>query len=355
MTPRRRNPENEDLPKWLNKVGRGGYEYTRPTDKKRFYMGRDREYAIHTAKGLNAIYIPQLLTKRVLGRGLSLDDFLDSHFETIMAERELAEITKVDYRQKLVHIRQAFGPDTPDQQTVRTIADFLDGYPKTQSNRYRALLSIIWRYAVAKGWASHNPVAETIPKKERVKRKRLTLADYRAIWTQGTSEQRNAFDLALYTLQARSTLVNIRRQDFKDGVLKVSRSKTGVRIKIHVTRQLQAVIDRCRSDGVFSHWLLHRPGGSRRRQMVGQKLRPETLSRWFQDARDKTYLYDDLPTLECPSFHEIRSLGAHLMEQAGIDKAIIQALLGHKEAKITELYLDRHEQRWIEVTGGPEL
>ena len=89
--------------------------------------------------------------------------------------------------------------------------------------------------------------------------------------------------------------------------------------------------------------------------MVGQKLRPETLSRWFQDARDKTYLFEDLPTLECPSFHEIRSLGAHLMEQAGIDRAIIQALLGHKQAKMTELYLDRYEQRWIEVTGGLEL
>ena len=176
MSPRRRNPENEDLPDNLHKVGRGGYEYTRPTDKKRFYQGRDREAAKVAAAGLNAIYVHEHLIQRVHGHGLSLNDFLDAYFEAIMDERELAMATKRDYRQKLVHIRQAFGPDTPDQQTVRTIATFLGGYPRTQSNRYRALLSIIWRYAVAKGWASHNPVAKTIPKKERVKRKRLTLA-----------------------------------------------------------------------------------------------------------------------------------------------------------------------------------
>ncbi len=43
------------------------------------------------------------------------------------------------------------------------------------------------------------------------------------------------------------------------------------------------------------------------------------------------------------------------MEQAGYDKPVIQALLGHKQTRMTELYLDRYEQRWIEVTGELEL
>ncbi len=237
------------------------------------------------------------------------------------------------------------------------ISNFLEGFPAVQSNRYRALLRTLLQYAIGKGrrtLAARNPVDGTIPELERVKRQRLTLEAFRAIWEAADPHQRSAFDLALHTLQARRTLVNIRRADISSEVLHVSRSKTGVKIKIHIGRSLATIIDGCLQGDVISPWLLHQPVHTRK-NLIAQKLAPATLSRWFMRVRDRTKLYDHLEPAERPTFHEIRSLGAHLMEQASYDKAVIQALLGHKQTRMTELYLDRHEQRWVEVTGGLEL
>ena len=156
------------------------------------------------------------------------------------------------------------------------------------------------------------------------------------------------------SLSITTTLASIRRADISDDILHVARSKTGVKIKIHIGRSLATIIDRCLDGDLISPWLLHQPVSANKNR-IAQKLAPATLSRWFMRVRDRSKLYAHLQPLERPSFHEIRSLGAHLMEQAGYDKAVIQALLGHKQARMTELYLDRYEQRWIEVTGGLEL
>ena len=53
---------------------------------------------------------------------------------------------------------------------------------------------------------------------------------------------------------------------------------------------------------------------------------------------------------EKPSFHKIRSLGAHLYDEQG-SKAQSQALLAHADEKMTEHYLEGHKIVWNEVNG----
>lgn len=58
-------------------------------------------------------------------------------------------------------------------------------------------------------------------------------------------------------------------------------------------------------------------------------------------------MFADIPEEQRPTFHEIRSLGARLYEAQGIDP---QALLGHKDRRMTEVYTDERKVEWQEVT-----
>ncbi len=54
-------------------------------------------------------------------------------------------------------------------------------------------------------------------------------------------------------------------------------------------------------------------------------------------------------SIEKPTFHEIRALGADLARKSGWPEREIQKLLGHKTISMTEKYLDRHEINWDKI------
>ena len=354
MSPRRRNPENEDLPAFLYTTVRGGYEYTRPTDKKRFYMGRDRQKAIETALQLNIILLEEREQNRildVLGRGRLVNDFLDKHYKELLKERQLAVTTIKDYDQKLWHVRMRLGKSVLAHVTVLQIAEFLDSYPPVQSNRYRALLSIIWRYSMAKGWVQHNVVLDTLAKRERVKRQRLTMDAFRAIHARAQPLIANAMDIGLITLQRRGDLVRLRWTDIKDGYLYVKQQKTSRPLRIKIDKLLGDILTRCKSDGVLSPWVLHHGYVKRNRTLLGTQVTPEYVSKGFQRARERAELYKELEPLAKPSFHEVRALGAEFYRKNHVSQKQIQDLLGHTNERTSKVYLSRHapEVPWIEI------
>jgi integrase len=71
---------------------------------------------------------------------------------------------------------------------------------------------------------------------------------------------------------------------------------------------------------------------------VGSPVRVISLSSEFARLRDIVGIAGDNP----PTLHEVRSLAARLYtERHG--KAFANALLGHKSAQMTELYLDERD------------
>lgn len=86
------------------------------------------------------------------------------------------------------------------------IANFMDALPATAANRYRSLLSIIRRHAVAKGLMDSNPVEKTLPRTVEIQRTRLSLNGYKAIQEQAEPFLRNAMDLSLVTLRRRKAI-----------------------------------------------------------------------------------------------------------------------------------------------------
>ncbi len=125
-------------------------------------------------------------------------------------------------------------------------------------------------------------------------------------------------------------------------------------IKIAVGTSLKMALKRC-EDGINSPYLIHRlpdrSSPSEKKSHHTQVL-PKYLSDRFAAARDKTGLFETMPELERPTFHEIRSLGIKLYENNGYDA---QKLAGHTERKMTELYKEGHGIEWTKADANLEI
>lgn len=194
--------------------------------------------------------------------------------------------------------------------------------------------------------ASRNPVA-------KVKRKRLTLEEWKVIFEHASRmppAAQNSMLLALVTGQRIGDIVKFKFSDIWDDHLHVMQSKTGAKIAIPLSLRLDAidmslreVVARCR-DRVISKYLVHHTvaHGS---AIPGGKLPENSVSRYFYTARDSsdlTFPKEGSP----PSFHEQRSLSSRLYKKQGID---VKTLLGHSTDEMSEEYADDRGLDWKSV------
>ncbi len=358
MAPRPKDPKNADLPKNLT-PNRNIFIYRRP-DGRFYSLGTCRERAIALAKQLNAHYAERNALFDRITDGDEIKHPTFSEFVAEFGQRDLralglSETTLKEYQRMLGHVNRHFAGLAPDDITTQHVAHFLRGYPPRASRAYRSLLLLVFKHAKSEGVRSgENPVVDTIRRPMVVQRERLSARQYRAVWEKAAPHIQNAMDLALYTLQRREDIARLRFADYRDGHLWVRPHKVekyGVALRIAVHEELAAVIARCR-DGILSPWMVHQPQTANKARR-GKKLAPASLSRGFKEARDAAdpALFPQDPAKR-PSFHEIRGLGAKQLRDAGIDP---QALLGHRDAETTRLYLDRHEIRWITVSARVSL
>ncbi|MCO8163311.1 tyrosine-type recombinase/integrase [Pseudomonas sp. 21LCFQ010] len=159
-------------------------------------------------------------------------------------------------------------------------------------------------------------------------------------------------ELAVLTGQRRDDIASMLFKDERDGFLHVVQSKTKTRLRISTALRLESlnlelgtVIKQCR-DRVLSQHLVHHTRTVSRAK-AGSPIVLDTLSREFAAARDRAaaklgIVLGNSP----PTFHEMRSLAARLHDAEGRDP---QALLGHRSAKMTDLYRDSRGAEWIDV------
>lgn len=356
MSPRPRKPGNGGLPANLYPNGKY-YRYRRPDDGTWHQMGTDKAKAIQAARTLNTrLTVHDDLTGRVMGAQLTLAAFIVVYQTEILPPRKLAKATLDLYAVRLRQIVARLGSLPVDGVTIAHVAAYLDSLSARSSNQTRAILADVFAHAVAKGLCPDNPAALTIPRIEEVARKRHTLEGLMAIRAEAEGWLQNAIDLALVTAQRRGDILAMRFDDVRDGYLhviqhKTARSSDAGYLRILVTQQRKAVIDRCR-DNVPSPYLIHRkPERTSQAQQKGKahwtKIEEGYLSRAFKAAREKANAYPGLTDAQQPGFHEIRALAIHLMKKAGKDA---QGLAGQADQKTTKNYLAGHDDIiWTEV------
>lgn len=389
LIPRHRRSGGRDVVYWYWRDPRDGQE-------KPLKCPDDRATAIRRARELNALISRQLADdivtgiiqapeRRAAGTPFSAHAI---HCLTLAEARGLA-VNTMKSRKSLTNAAAAWFRDTPLHQIgVPEVAALLRHYTDQGKDRLaqalRAVLIDIWNEAKRDGLlpAEHPNVAEiTRRPAAKVNRARLTLDEFRAILQQAEAlaDSRgpwiaNSLLLALVTGQRREDLALARfrrgkdwdaawqafqRGDktavpypyIEDGHFWVIQQKTGAMVRIPLSLRLEAIglsvgdiIDRCR-DNVASRWLIHHsvPTGNAPR---GTAVWKDTISRGFADARNRAGL--EWPSKTPPTYHELRSLSERLYKAQGIDT---QALLGHRHARMTEIYNDPRQAEWTTVSA----
>ena len=227
--------------------------------------------------------------------------------------------------------------------TVAMCAELIESRSKTAraAEAIRTRLVHICRRAQQLGWMDSNPAEITASPKVTVKRGRLTLDSFRAIYeaAPGVSAWlQRAMRYGLVLGADRLTISGLTRSNVGDELLTYRRQKTGAWIAVPLALRMDAVgwslADLvAERTGVLSPYLLHHLTGQGQ-AAVGDPVHIDTISQAFTDARMLAGIADE----GAPTFHELRSLCKRSYEaQGGVDT---RGLLGHAGERVSDLYAD---------------
>jgi len=354
-----------------------GYYYWRhPVTKEAFGLGRDLDKAKAEAIEAN-LHIDRKrdqarLVDRITGNDVRTFSAVLVRYVRDMEKRNLAQNT-IKTKATLIRAVEAKWGELPYSSITTTMIDeFLQGYVAQGKARmarsYQSFLTEIGNKAIAIGFATHNPAAVTEQIKVPVKRSRLTLDQFVAIYDAAAKidpHVQRSMELALITAQRREDIAMLERTDIHDGCLWVEQGKSeniearGVgqqtRLAIPVDLRLvvqsgeriidwtlKDIIARCWSDRVASRYLIHH-NKRRTKSNPGDPVWKDTISKAFSRARDLAGI--EFTGANPPTFHEIRSLSIRLWRELR-GKDFAQALAGHKQSSTTDIYTDERGN-WV--------
>jgi enterobacteria phage integrase len=344
------------------KTGVVYYRYYDPQLRKFVGLGRDFNTARTAAANRNAELVQSPLekyVKRLSGAlpvrpfGLVCDTFLDDVRARRTGRggtsRERSEKTLQDYEGYCRRFREHFGADTPMASiTLAQISDYLDEYgnKKRARNMARGLLIQIWASAMARGWHTENLPERTLKVAHEVMRQRLTIEQFEAITKHAKDEGAAWFAaacrFALYCDQRRGDVASLPPKAWNEetDTLTFVQEKTGHVVIVKAGPKLRAAIDECLAiPPARASAIIRRPGRV-------EAVSDDTLTKTFQRFRDeliakkhKAWKAYKPSTPGKPTWHEIRSLGAHLAELAKKDA---RKLAGHAGEQMHRMYQEGH-------------
>ncbi|MBB3011620.1 phage integrase Arm DNA-binding domain-containing protein [Cupriavidus alkaliphilus] len=357
MAARPRIRKRAHFPPNLHEPRPGYFTWRDPRDGKTHVIGRvTTAEAIHEALQANLV-VERGAANRTLADRVSTGRDTVADLIAKMPTEGVKHATLVARSGFDRVIVKAIGHIECSALTTKDVSDMLEAIKDKGTLAYakkiRTRISSICAKGITLGWMDRNPAAVTEKIKHKVKRRRLSLAEFNSILAKAPEVADwlpNAMLLALVSGQDRSTVARWERSFVKGNVAVVQRSKTSVRLAIPTALRMEAigmsladVIARCKSTGVVSKYLVHhtRSIGRTRR---GDPVRLSTISTSFAEARERAGIHGD----DAPTFHEIRSLCKRLyMEQGGIDT---KALLGHMSDAIADLYANNRGLEPIKVS-----
>lgn len=259
----------------------------------------------------------------------------------------LAESSRETDRLRLGKLLKAFGELPAGSISAQKIDDFLAGLidggrTKSTANRYRSLLSSIFKVAVRNRRLATNPCVEVDRFKEGKGRMKflspLEEEVLRAAIRDICPERESEFDLALNTGMRRGEQFGLTRSgvDLERRILTV-KGKTGQRyIVLNSTAKaaIETLLKRSTGEQVFPE--CKEPG-----QRDGR--------RWFEKCIRKCS--DLAPGLKGFRWHDMRHTFASRLVMRGVDIRSVQELLGHKSIVMTMRYShlsDEHQRANVE-------
>lgn len=253
--------------------------------------------------------------------------------------------TQADYGFALDKLVAAFGDAPLDEVRPSHVTLYLDKRgmeSKHRALREKAVLSMIFTWAIARDYCATNPVA-AIKTKRLPGRKAVYITDemLEAVYQKASPAMRDALDLAYYLGQRPADVLKLTEADIRGGAFDFSQNKTGKGMVIEAGGELEALIKRM-NERKSAYPI-------RRLQLLvdesGQPMTKAKLRSRFEAARDAAG-FDGAQF----QFRDLRRKAASdLRDQVGIEAA--QALLGHSSVVMTEHYAGGRGKR---VTAIPK-
>ena len=377
MPPKRK--QGRDLPPNLyayidKRDGVLRFKYRDPRSGRYHGMGTDKASAIADAKALNAIIAQDMARARVASITKPVAD-TPKFSAVVLRHLELAEVmskrgkikpqTVINKGRLAKPLLEAFGSKPIGEVTVLDVAGVINALVDRDCERQALLVRSeaiqIWKTARAEGWVRDNVAEATRTVRPDVKRERLSLEQFKAIYAHASGWLKRAMELAIVTAQRRGDIVAM---EFKpregatawvaDGSLWVIQGKGRThdkrRVCIPLSLRLDAlgwtlgdIVKSCRTHTI-ARTLIHytKPTGKTK---PGDPVSGHTFALEFAKAREAAGITGDNP----PTPHELRSLSLRLYKAQGVD---IQALAGHKDAATSAIYQDVRGSEWVRVKAG---
>ena len=133
--------------------------------------------------------------------------------------------------------------------------------------------------AASRGLCNDNPAEITLRRKQKKKRQRLTLEQFREMHANSPTWLQNAMEIALITLQRRQDIVSMKFSDIKEGRVVITEGKTGKLASIILNVKALEIVERIRSDNPDHQYLFQSTGRNVKtvkpitRQAVGQAFK----------------------------------------------------------------------------------
>lgn len=252
----------------------------------------------------------------------------------LIAPTRVTKRTLADYRGYIDRcLIPVLGHIPADKLTAADLAKYRDARrinAPSQFAKEMSPLSQAYRFAIENGRLKYNPVTDVImPKKAQKRSRYVTDEEYLTIYNAPTTPEviRRAMTLAWRTLQEPGDLVEMTRSRIveRNGerYLDTTRSKTSVGSLLKIEGELAQLID-----ATPAH-IQHFVRGDR---YEGRAYQSHSLSGMFYKAAKAAGILDI-------GLKDIRAKGATDMDNAEIDRRVIQKLLNHKSLVTTEIYL----------------
>lgn len=234
---------------------------------------------------------------------------------------ELAPRTQIDYTRHLAKLRQVYGSAIAQELRPKDFGPYLDvKRGKCQRVKHLAVLSAAFTQAVSYWYLLPSNVLRDVKRPKSKPRDRLVTAEeFASVRALAPHRVQLAMDLAVMTGQRQGDLLSMKWADIRDMEVHIYQSKTGKRLAIEITPDLESVLDRCWGLPNRSEYVLTRRYGGR---YTGEGFR----AMWQRNMRKYVKGGGTRYT-----FHDLRALAATRCATP----EIAMRLLGHSNISMT--------------------
>ncbi len=254
-----------------------------------------------------------------------MPDLIDRAFKHHCKLKKLSPNTVAQYEIAAERLKTIFAEFEPRQVLPKHVAAVKMELADTPNmcNRILSFLRVVFGYALEWQEVDSNPCIGITRHAEGRRDRYITDAEFGALLNAASPYIRSILEMCYLTGQRIGDVIAIRLADISDEGVSFVQEKTGAKLIVAMTPDLQAVIDRARA----------LPRKVRTLTLfcsrTGKPVSYETVKEAFQALREKTGIHD-------VKIHDIR---AKSLTDADREGKNAQTLGGHTDARMTARYL----------------